>query len=96
MLSNLNEFITTNTSSLEEYNSLTRLAALISGAKISLITVIDEEGVSRKCFFEEIPSSFTGLESVTITNPGFGYTSTPTVTVVASGATKACLSSSGL
>jgi len=44
MLSNLNEFITTNTSSLEEYNSLTRLAALISGAKISLITVIDEEG----------------------------------------------------
>lgn len=43
MLSNLNEFITTNTS-LEEYNSLTRLAALISGAKISLITVIDEEG----------------------------------------------------
>lgn len=44
MLSNLNEFITTNTSSLEEYNSLTRLAALISGAKTSLITVIDEEG----------------------------------------------------
>ena len=44
MLSNLNEFITTNTSSLEEYNSLTRLAALISGTKISLITVIDEEG----------------------------------------------------
>jgi hypothetical protein len=48
-------------------------------------TVIDEEGVSRKCFFEEIPSSFTGLESVTITNPGFGYTSTPTVTVVGDG-----------
>jgi signal transduction histidine kinase len=44
MSSNLNEFITTNTSSLEEYNSLTRLAALISGTKISLITVIDEEG----------------------------------------------------
>ena len=49
-------------------------------------TVIDEEGVSRKCFFEEIPSSFTGLESVTITNPGFGYTSTPTVTIVGDGA----------
>jgi hypothetical protein len=48
-------------------------------------TVIDEEGVSRKCFFEEIPSSFTGLESVTITNPGFGYTSTPTVTIVGDG-----------
>jgi hypothetical protein len=48
-------------------------------------TVIDEEGVSRKCFFEEIPSSFTGLESVTITNSGFGYTSTPTVNVVGDG-----------
>jgi len=48
-------------------------------------TVIDEESISRKCFFEEIPSSFTGLESVTITNPGFGYTSTPTVTVVGDG-----------
>ena len=48
-------------------------------------TVIDEEGVSRKCFFEEIPSSFTGLESVTVTNPGFGYTTTPTVTVVGDG-----------
>ncbi len=48
-------------------------------------TVVDEEGVSRKCFFEEIPSSFTGLESVTVTNPGFGYTTTPTVTVVGDG-----------
>lgn len=48
-------------------------------------TVVDEEGISRRCFFEEIPSSFTGLESVTVTNPGFGYTSTPTVTVVGDG-----------
>jgi hypothetical protein len=48
-------------------------------------TVIDEEGASRRCFFEEIPSSFTGLESVTVTSPGFGYTTTPTVTVVGDG-----------
>lgn len=48
-------------------------------------TVVDEEGISRQCFFEEIPSSYTGLESVTITNPGYGYTSTPTVTVVGDG-----------
>lgn len=48
-------------------------------------TVVDEEGISRQCFFEEIPSSFTGLQSVTITNPGYGYTSTPTVTVVGDG-----------
>lgn len=48
-------------------------------------TVLDEEGVSRRCFFEEIPSSFTGLESVTVTNPGFGYTSTPVVNIVGDG-----------
>ena len=48
-------------------------------------TVVDEEGVPRQCFFEEIPSSFTGLESVTVTNPGYGYTSTPTVNIVGDG-----------
>lgn len=48
-------------------------------------TVIDEEGASRNCFFEEIPSSFTGLESITVTNGGYGYTTTPTVTVVGDG-----------
>ena len=48
-------------------------------------TMRDEEGISRQCFFEEIPSSFTGLESVTINNPGFGYKSTPTVTIVGDG-----------
>lgn len=47
--------------------------------------VLDEEGVVRNCFFEEIPSSYSGLESVTITNPGFNYTTTPTITVVGDG-----------
>jgi hypothetical protein len=48
-------------------------------------TMRDEDGISRQCFFEEIPSSFTGLESVTVNNPGFGYTSTPTVTIIGDG-----------
>lgn len=47
--------------------------------------VLDEEGVVRNCFFEEIPSSYTGLESVTVTNPGYGYTSTPTVNIIGDG-----------
>lgn len=45
----------------------------------------DEEGAIRECFFEEIPSSYSGLESVTVTNPGYGYTSTPTVNIVGDG-----------
>ena len=48
-------------------------------------TMQDEFGISRQCFFEEIPSSFTGLESVTILNPGFGYTSTPEVEIIGDG-----------
>jgi hypothetical protein len=48
-------------------------------------TMTDEDGVSRQCFFEEVPSSFSGLESVTVTNPGFNYTSTPKVTIVGDG-----------
>ena len=47
--------------------------------------VIDSEGVTRNCFFEEIPSSYTGVESIVVTNPGYGYTSTPTVTIVGDG-----------
>ena len=48
-------------------------------------TMLDETDVSRQCFFEEVPSSFSGLEAITITNTGFGYTSTPTVTIIGDG-----------
>jgi hypothetical protein len=49
-------------------------------------TVADESGLNRQCFFEEVPSSYTGLESITVSNPGINYTSTPTVTIVGDGA----------
>ena len=48
-------------------------------------TILDSDGAQRTCFFEEIPSSFTGIESVTIINGGFNYTSLPTVTIVGDG-----------
>lgn len=47
--------------------------------------IIDGEDVTRQCFFEEIPSSYTGLESVTVTNPGYNYTTTPTITIIGDG-----------
>jgi hypothetical protein len=47
--------------------------------------MVDENGISRQCFFEEIPSSFTGLESITVTNTGYGYTTTPTIEIVGDG-----------
>ena len=48
-------------------------------------TMIDEEGIARQCFFEEIPSSYTGIESITVTNPGYNYTTTPTVEIIGDG-----------
>ena len=47
--------------------------------------MLDENGVSRVCTFEEIPSSFTGVESITVTNPGINYTGTPTIEIIGDG-----------
>jgi hypothetical protein len=48
-------------------------------------TMIDENGSNRSCFFEEVPSSFTGVESITILNPGINYSSTPIIEIVGDG-----------
>ena len=48
-------------------------------------TLVDEDGVSRQCFLEEVPSSFSGLESVIISNGGFNYITTPTVEIIGDG-----------
>jgi hypothetical protein len=48
-------------------------------------SMVDEEGITRQCFFEEIPSSFSGVEAITVTSTGLNYTSTPTVTIVGDG-----------
>lgn len=47
--------------------------------------ILDGQGVSRNAFIEETPLSFTGVESVDITNSGSGYTDSPTVTITGDG-----------
>jgi hypothetical protein len=47
--------------------------------------MLDEEDVQRECRFEEVPSSFTGLESITVINPGINYTSTPIIEIIGDG-----------
>ena len=47
--------------------------------------IVDSDGVRRSVVFEEVPQSFTGISSVQVTNPGTGYTSTPTVTITGDG-----------
>jgi hypothetical protein len=48
-------------------------------------TILDENLVTRTCFLEEVPSSFTGVEAITVITPGSGYTSTPTIEIVGDG-----------
>ena len=57
------------------------------------ITVQDSQGVERQVFFEEVPESFTGIESISITNPGRDYQFAPTVTITGDGSGAAAAAS---
>jgi hypothetical protein len=47
--------------------------------------VFDNFGIRRTAQIEEVSQSFTGISSIQVANPGFGYTETPTVTIVGDG-----------
>jgi hypothetical protein len=47
--------------------------------------VLDTLGVRRTVTFDEIPQSFSGISSIEVLNPGVGYTSSPTVSIVGDG-----------
>lgn len=49
------------------------------------LNVNDPSNVTRQVFFEEVPESFTGVDSIDIVNPGINYTSSPTVTITGDG-----------
>jgi hypothetical protein len=48
-------------------------------------TVFDSTDTLRSCFIEEVPFSFSGIDSIEILNPGTNYTETPTVEIVGDG-----------
>jgi hypothetical protein len=47
--------------------------------------VFDNTGVRRTVNFSEVPQSFSGITSIDVTNPGTGYTTSPTVTITGDG-----------
>lgn len=49
------------------------------------ITISDASNVLRKVFIEEVPNSFTGIDSIDVINPGSNYESAPTVTIQGDG-----------
>jgi hypothetical protein len=63
------------------YNVPLHRGTLTNKLTSTQFTVFDITGVIRTAQLEEIPQSFTGISSIQITNPGTGYTTTPTVTI---------------
>jgi hypothetical protein len=49
------------------------------------VLLFDYNGVQRQVFYEEIPSSATGIDNIIVVNPGINYFSTPTITITGDG-----------
>jgi hypothetical protein len=47
--------------------------------------ILDFQGIRRRVRFEEEPYSYTGIEQIQVVNPGSGYTTKPTVTILGDG-----------
>jgi hypothetical protein len=45
----------------------------------------DNFGITRQCYIEESPKSFTGIDEIVIVKSGSGYTKTPTITIQGDG-----------
>jgi hypothetical protein len=63
------------------FNASLRRGTIGNKLTSTLFTVTDSRGVDREVQFDEIPQSFSGISSIQITNPGAGFTSSPTVTI---------------
>lgn len=46
---------------------------------------LDTEKIERTTYMEEYPLAFTGIDSISVTDPGYGYLTTPTVTIIGDG-----------
>lgn len=49
------------------------------------VTLLDQTNVARDIFLEEAPDSDTSIKSIIITNPGYNYEATPTITIIGDG-----------
>lgn len=62
-----------------------RHAPIQNALKSTAFIVNDSSNVSRTAYLEEVFNSSTGVDSISITNPGFDYTEAPTITVTGDG-----------
>jgi hypothetical protein len=75
----------TNTYTLDFGVELSRGTTLDNFYSSPTFRALDENLIERTCFLEEVPSSFTGVESIKVVNPGINYTATPIIEIVGDG-----------
>ncbi len=67
------------------FSTALRHAPIQDGLKSTAFTTRDSAGTLRTAYLEEVFNSSTGIDSITITNPGYNYTVAPTVTITGDG-----------
>jgi hypothetical protein len=67
------------------FNAPLHRGTIINRLISSEFQITDNFGVLRNAIIEEVPESYTGLSSISVIDPGYGYTTTPTVTITGDG-----------
>jgi len=67
------------------FGTALRHAPIQHALKSSAFMARDNSNVLRTAYIEEVFNSSTGVDSITITNPGFNYTVAPNVTITGDG-----------
>lgn len=67
------------------FNTDLKRGSVLEKLGSSSFQIADSEGLIRTAYFEEKPLSYTGVDDVVVTNPGFGYLDAPDVTITGDG-----------
>ena len=67
------------------FNVPLRRGTISNKLSSTFFTVVDSAGIDQVVQFDEIPQSFSGISGVNVTNPGQGFTSSPTITITGDG-----------
>jgi len=67
------------------FNVPLRRGTISNKLSSTFFTVVDADGMDQIVQFDEIPQSFSGISGISVTNPGQGFTSSPTITITGDG-----------
>ena len=67
------------------FNVPLRRGTISNKLSSTFFTVVDADGKDQVVQFDEIPQSFSGISAIGVSNPGQGYTSSPTITITGDG-----------